>query len=100
MDQHVTAAPPTTAFGVLRRVSILAPDLTRDLRHVSELSPLVVLGELVALLRAREAALRRKPQPLEIDVLGGLVDAALDNVLVLELWRLAGDEAENGNLAL
>jgi hypothetical protein len=48
-----------------------------DVRDEPELGELLGLGELVAALGdRREAALRAERQPVEVDVRGGLVDAA------------------------
>ena len=60
-----------------------------------ELRPLLVLGEHVALDGRGEAALRREAELLERRVLRGLLDAALQLVLRLELAALRRHEAEH-----
>src|ERR1700689_5815686 len=77
-----------------------APDLGGGVDDQGELVPLLLLGEVVALLGRGEAALGRQAELVEVGVLGGLVDAALDEVLGLELAALAGDDAEHDPLAL
>ena len=72
----------------------------RNLDDALELAPLVVLRQRVAVVRAREAALRRQAQALERDELRGLVDAALQGVLGFELAELGRDQAEHDLLVL
>src|SRR5207237_8950926 len=78
----------------------LVPDLGGDLDDARELRPLLVLGEEVAVVRAREAALRRETKALERHELRRLIDAALETFLRLEGARLGGDEAEHDFLSL
>src|ERR1700749_2444683 len=79
---------------------LLAPDLGGGVDDQGELVPLLLLGEVVALLGRGEAALAGQAELVEGGVLGGLVDPALDEVLGLELAALAGDHAEHDPLAL
>ena len=82
------------AEGSVRR----APDLFADGHDELELAPLVVLGELVAVVGAGEPALRAQGEAVEGHDLGGLVEAAADHVGVLELGRLRRDEPDDGGL--
>src|SRR3972149_8571424 len=77
-----------------------APYLVCDLLDEGELSPLLLLGDLVAFLGRGEAALRRQAEPVEIDEPGRLLDAALDGVLGLERAGLAGNQSEHRHLGL
>src|SRR5437763_13609662 len=79
---------------------LAAPDLARDVDAQLELCLLLLDGEVVAVVRAREAALRREAHVLERHVLRGLIDTALEMVLALELRQLGADEAEHDFLAL
>ena len=65
-----------------------------------QLGELLVEGERVALDGGGEAALRGEAELVERDVLRGLVDPALEGVLVLERAALGGDQAEHDLLAL
>src|SRR5436190_3119922 len=76
------------------------PHLVRHLDYQREFGPLFALGEQVAMVRAREAALRRQAQVLERYELRGFVDAALERVLRLERAGFRGDEAEHHLLPL
>src|SRR6478609_9048487 len=77
-----------------------APDLARDLDDQAQLRALRLDRDVVAVHRAREAALRRQAELLERDVLRRLVDAALEVVLRFELAELGRHEAEHDRLAL
>src|SRR5687767_6229971 len=79
---------------------ILTPDFAGDPYSQLELALLVVLGQLVAHLARREAALRREAQVLERHVLGSLVDAPLQLVLVFQARRLGGNQPQDHVLAL
>src|SRR5579884_2693912 len=72
-----------------------APDLGGDLDDQLELGLLLVDREVVALLGGGEAALPRDPELVDVDVARGLLDPALEQVLVLELGLLGGDEPED-----
>src|SRR5262245_49082206 len=76
------------------------PHLTRDLERQAELALLVVDGDLVTVVGAREAALGAQAEVLERDVLRGRFDAALEVVLRLERGHLRADEPEHHLLAL
>src|SRR5438874_13421142 len=78
----------------------VAPYLARDLDAELELRLFLLDGEVVAVVRAREAALRREAHVLERHVLRGGVDTALEMILALELRQLGADEAEHHFLAL
>src|SRR5438270_2327480 len=78
----------------------LVPDLGGDLDDARKLRPLLVLGEQVAVVRAREAALRREAKVLERHELRRLVDAALQAFLRLEGARLGGDKAKHDFLSV
>ena len=69
-----------------------APDLVRDLAEQLELRSLVVEGDEVARQRRGEAALGAQRQPLERDVLRGLLDPGLELIGVLELRLLGRDQ--------
>src|SRR6266850_3814905 len=60
------------------------PDVARDVDDPLELLPLLVFGELVAVVRARESALRREAEVLQRHILRRLVDAPLQALLALE----------------
>src|SRR3954466_12182358 len=77
-----------------------APDLVGDLHHAPQLGHLLLVGEGVALDGGREAALRREAQLVDVDVLRGLLDAALELFAVLQRARLRRDEAQDHHLAL
>src|ERR1044072_6294938 len=66
-----------------RRSDSVAPDLVGDLDDETELGHFLVVGQVVALLRRGEPALRRQAELVERDVAGGFVDAALEIVLPL-----------------
>src|SRR5215470_11042444 len=78
-----------------RCIRLPLPHLARDLDHVGELAPLLVLAHHVAFLGAGETALRAQLQPREVDVAGGLVDAPLDRVLWLERGQFAADQSKH-----
>ena len=66
----------------------------------SDFRPLLFLGELIANLATREAALRRKVEVLERHVLRRFLDARLHHFLVLQAGLLGRDKAEHDLLAL
>src|SRR5258707_8779675 len=65
-----------------------------------ELGLLLLDGEVVAVVRAREAALRREAKVLHRHVLGRGVDAPLERVLRFELGQLGAHQTEHHLLAL
>src|SRR5215213_4961552 len=75
----------STSSSGLSSEPISAPDLVRHLAEQLELRPLIVEGDQVAGQRRGEAALRAERQPLQRDVLRGLLDPALELIGVLEL---------------
>src|SRR5262249_57136532 len=84
-----------------RRVSSLgAPDLAGDFDHTLQLPPLLVLGQLVAVVRAREATLRRETEAVQRDVLRRLVDPPRNHILRLERPRLRRRQAQHHRLGL
>src|SRR6185312_5916118 len=77
------------------RWTSLAPHLRGGLQDELQLAELLVGGQVVALARGREAALRREAELVDVHVLRGLLDAALEVVLALELRALRRHEAEH-----
>src|SRR5208283_4868715 len=77
------------------RLSLLAPDVARDPNHQFELAPLLLLGDRVAVMRARESALRRQAQAVQRQEPGRGIDAPLDFVLVLDGTLLRRHQAEH-----
>ena len=77
----------------------LLPNALGNALDQRDLRPLLVLGQLVANLAAGKAALGRQVQILERHVLSGFADALDDNILVLELCRLGGYQAQHDLLA-
>src|SRR6266567_2124136 len=88
----------STARMVFGRVMGSAPNALRHLQHQAELSPLVVGGELVAVVGAGEPALRGEAQVLQRHVFRRGFDAAPEVVLFLQLRHLGADEAEHDRL--
>src|SRR5262245_45425267 len=84
----------------VNRRDLLAPDLASGLDTQPELRPLLFLGEVVAVVRAGEAALRADAQVLERHELRRLVDAPLEDILGFELRQLGGNQPEHHLLAL
>lgn len=90
--------------------SRLAPDLVGDLANQAQLGLLLLLVERVPALMRAEAALRAHAHPLERLLrrlaaalghpLGRAQHALLHLLLVLELWQLGADNADNDVLAL
>src|SRR4051794_36689122 len=81
-----------------RRSDGSAPDVRRDVDDGTDLGPLLLVGEDVALLRGGEAALRAERELLERDEGARVVDAVLDRVRVLEGAVLGGQQAEHDRL--
>src|SRR6185503_10567303 len=84
----------------LPRRSAAAPNVLGYFDDALELGPLLGLVEDVALLRRREAALRREAEPIEVSEFRGRVDPALQFILALECAALRRHEAERDALAL
>src|SRR5262249_60315888 len=80
--------------------SASSPHLIRHLHDPPQLRPLLVLGQDIALLARGEAALRGEAELVEVDEFRGLLDAALERVLLLERAAFGGCEAEHHPLAL
>src|SRR3984885_6964953 len=78
----------------------LAPDLAGGLDQQLELGPFLVDGQRVSLDGGGEPALPGDAEPVQIDVLGGLVDAPLERVPGLELGGLGGHQAEHDDLVV
>src|ERR1700722_1528766 len=86
----------TTAPGTWR--ALLAPPLVGDVDRELQLGPLLFLGEQIALFGGGEAALRGHRKLLQRHETGGLLQPALDVVLLLELAALRGDDADHHDL--
>ena len=69
-----------------------------DLHGHAQLRPLLVLGQHIAFLGRGKAALRGHRELIERGEFRGLVDAALDVVLLFERPELGADEAEHHDL--
>ena len=69
-------------------VGWLLPHLIRQLDDHPQLRPLLVLGDDIALLGRRKAALRGHRELFEWSELRGFVDAALDVVLLFKRAQL------------
>src|SRR5215510_10500454 len=76
------------------------PHLLRQLHHHPQLRPLLLLAEHVAFLGRGEAALRREAELINRHVATGVLDAALDDVLLLHGTGLGGDQAEHEGFVL
>src|ERR1700750_1964792 len=101
--RSVTAIAPTPSVTTARikpprRCS--SPDLRCGLDDQVELGDLLVARQRVALDRRREPTLPRQAQLVDRDVLRGLVDAALEQVLALELGSLGRNQAQHHELVL
>src|SRR5882672_4850527 len=77
-----------------------APDVPRDLERQPELAPLVVDGDLVTVVGAREPTLRAQAEVLQRHVLRRRLDAPLEIVLLLELGDFRADQPEHHLLSL
>src|SRR5688572_19469725 len=71
------------------------PDLLCGLDAARELAPLLVGRQVVAVVRARKAALRRYAQVLQRHVARRLLYLALEEVLRLQRAALGGHQAED-----
>src|SRR3954453_11242691 len=94
-------APVTTSDGAPPPAACpgLGPHLARGLDEERELGPLLGLGQRVALDRRGEAALAREAELLDVNVAAGLLDAALEVVLALEVAALGRHHAEDDEFA-
>src|SRR2546428_10804651 len=90
-----TTTPPSSSFSFRD-----APDLARHLHDAGELPGLIVDGDRVADVVAREAALRAEAELIERHVAAGLIDAAAQLVRRLQLRGLGRDETEHDGLGL
>src|SRR5579859_2280674 len=77
-----------------------APDLLRGLDDQPELVPLLLRGDVVALLGGGEAALRRQAELVGVDEGSRVLDPPLQVVLALQLAALGGAQPEHDPLAL
>src|SRR5215470_19145861 len=77
-----------------------APHFLRGFDDQPELVPLLLLGEVVALLGRGEATLRREAELVDVDELGRVLDPPFQVVLALQLTPLGGDQPEHHPLAL
>src|SRR4051794_17699801 len=99
--------PAACAFQIIRMSGargsaserLRVPDFRGRLHHEPQLGQLVLDREVVALLGAGEPALRGETQLIDVDEPRGLLDPALEHVLVLELGPLGRDQAEDDDLA-
>src|SRR5215217_4172241 len=80
--------------------SELSPDLFRGVDAELQFRLLLLDGEIVAVVRAGEAALRRETQVLERDEFRGLLDTLLELILGFELRCFRGNEPKHHLLAL
>lgn len=78
----------------------LSPNRLGYLSDQVKLSPLLCLRQLVAYLARGEATLRTETQTLQRHILGSLVDASDDRSLVLQDWRLTGNQTEHHLLVI
>src|SRR5215470_2675547 len=74
------------------------PDEPRDLHAAGELSPLIILGDLVAVDRRRKAALMTQRALIEIHVPARLFDPRTDGGDALELGMLRAHQPEHDSL--
>src|ERR1700760_862862 len=77
-----------------------APPLVGGLDDELQLGPLLIDRQAVALLGRGEAALGRQAQLVGVDELRRGLDATLEQILVLQLGTLGGDQTEHHVLAL
>src|SRR5262249_12510365 len=91
--------PPYVSSLIPRPSSLVAPYVAGDLDHELELAPLVVVTEEVAVVAARETALRAHAQVLEGDVARGVVDPPHEIVLALQHRRLRRNQSQHDFLA-
>ncbi len=78
----------------LRESAELVDEIVHCYRREPELVPLLLLGEVVALLGRGEAALRRQAELVGVDEPGRVLDPPLELVLALQLAALGGDQPE------
>src|SRR5918995_4933465 len=82
-----------------QRESTSTPHFLGGLYDEAELGELLLVGEVVALDRGREAALRRQAQLLDRHEARGIFDAPLEMIFVLELAPLGRHQAQGNHLA-
>src|SRR5678816_761259 len=87
-----TGPPPSRGRLLQRR--LVAPDLAGGVDAKAQLRPLLIFGQVVAVMGARKAALRADAEVLERHELGRLVDPPLELVLGFELRHLGAHQAE------
>src|SRR5215472_901583 len=92
--------PAVRSWRPARTASPRAPDLLCGLDDQPELVPLLLRGEVVALLGRGEAALRGQAELIGVDEPGRVLDPPLQLVLALQLAALGGDKPEDHPLAL
>lgn len=98
---HLTIKGENVTILRIKEISLrLSPNLLGYLSDQVELSPLLCLRQLVAYLARGEATLRTETQTLQRHILGSLVDASDDRSLVLQDWRLAGNQTEHHLLVI
>jgi hypothetical protein len=73
------------------------PDVPGRGNEQLQFARLHIEPQAVVAVEGGEPALRTKPQAVEINDTGGLVDAALERVLGFELGNLGADQAEDGD---
>src|SRR4029077_12328234 len=78
----------------------LSPDLPGGSDQQLQLGALLADREGVAFDRGGEPALRRDAQPVDVHVLGGLLDASLERVSGLQFRRLRGHDPEHHDLVV
>ena len=100
MQQDALATPPNPDILANRCRVPLAPDLARGFDDEPQLGDFFIEGQRVAVDRRRKAALRAEAKLIERHVLGGLVDPALQLVLVFERPALGGDRPSTTILPL
>src|SRR6185312_8453078 len=96
----ITRTPSVTTARINASRRRSSPDLSGGLDDQVELGDLLVARQCVALDGRGEPTLPRQAQLLDRDVLGGLVDAPLEQVLALELGPLGRDQPQNHELVL
>src|SRR3978361_1936179 len=97
-------APPVTRTRMVRNptegsaMSGLAPDLLGGPDDGAQPGDHLLPGEVVALDRRGEPALRGEAQLVEVDELRGLVDTALEVVLALPHRAVGGEQRQTPHL--
>src|SRR5262245_19607188 len=81
-------------------IESVSPDFPGDVHDQPELGPLLLLGQLVAFDRAREAALRAQARVVERHESRGLLDPIDQRLPLFQIANLARDEPEDNGLVL